>query len=449
MKTVLVIDSDAHLRKLISQWLAEAGWRVLEIDDGERGIQIALQLQPDAVICDLLMPGCNGFQICRSIREQAGAIEQPRIIVTDSSVYATNRRNAIEIGADDYLVKPFKGEDLVRILESRHGRRAAASTPRPPTRAHAPLPANQPPRLKFWGVRGSIPTPGPGTVQYGGNTSCVEVRADGEIIILDAGSGIRRLGLALAREFKDQPINLTLLITHTHWDHIQGFPFFIPAYNPHNRLRILGYEGARKGLHSTLTAQMESPYFPVSMRHMPGNIDVTELREREFNVGRVRVETTFVNHPGVCVGYRLFTSAGSIAYLPDNEPFQRMRSHAAGQPRAEHIEALKYASEQDQRVIEFLMGAEVLIVDSQYDDDEYQSHVGWGHGCVDDVVDFAVKARVRQLYLFHHDPAHDDEKVTSMLTHARALVAAQRGTVQVDAAREGLKFELAAVGKRA
>jgi phosphoribosyl 1,2-cyclic phosphodiesterase/ActR/RegA family two-component response regulator len=444
MKTVLVIDSDAPLRRLISQWLAEAGWRVLEIDDGERGIQIALQLQPDAVICDLLMPGCNGFQICRSIREQAGAIEQPRIIVTDSSVYATNRRNAIEVGADDYLVKPFKGEDLVRILESRHGRRASASTPRPPNRARAPLPVNQPPRLKFWGVRGSIPTPGSGTVQYGGNTSCVEVRADGEIIILDAGSGIRRLGLELAREFKDQPINLTLLITHTHWDHIQGFPFFVPAYNPHNRLRILGYEGARKGLHSTLTAQMESPYFPVSMRHMPGNIDVTELREREFKVGRVRVETTFVNHPGVCVGYRLFTSAGSIAYLPDNEPFQRMRSHAAGQPRAEHIEALKYASEQDQRVIEFLKDAEVLIVDAQYDDDEYQSHVGWGHGCVDDVVALALFARVKQLFLFHHDPDHDDDQISRMLEWARKLVALQGESLAVDAAREGQEYVLQA-----
>src|SRR5881398_1578861 len=111
-------------------------------------------------------------------------------------------------------------------------------------------------RVVFWGVRGSIPTPGPGTVLYGGNTSCVEVRADGEIIILDAGSGIRPLGLALAQEFNVQPINLTLLITHTHWDHLQGFPFFIPAYIAQNKVRIFGYEGARKGLHSTLTSQM-------------------------------------------------------------------------------------------------------------------------------------------------------------------------------------------------
>src|SRR5436190_3074798 len=443
MKTVLVIDDDIGFRKLVSQWLSGAGWRVLETGDGEGGIQLAIQLQPDAVVCNLRMPGCNGFQVCRSIRDQAHTIEQPKIIVTTGSVYATDQQNAIEVGADGCLVKPFKSEDLIQMLESRQGRRTTvASGPRPPPKAHASLPADQPTRVKFWGVRGSIPTPGPATVEYGGNTSCVEVRADGEIIILDAGSGIRRLGLALAEEFKDQRIDLTLLITHTHWDHIQGFPFFIPAYSPQNKLRILGYEGARKGLYSTLTSQMESPYFPVSMRHMPGNIDVTELKEREFNVGRVRVETTFVNHPGVCVGYRLFTSAGSIAYLPDNEPFQRMRSHPGGQQTSDRLEALNYASEQDQKTIEFLKDADVLIIDSQYDDAEYQSHVGWGHGCVDDVVALALFARVKQLFLFHHDPDHDDAQISKMLAWARQLVGFHGETLAVDAAREGLEYVL-------
>ena len=443
MKTVLVIDDDESFRKLTTEWLGAAGWRVLEAADGKEGIHLAIKLQPNAVICSLLMPGCNGFQICRSIRERAGVIEQPKIIVTTGSVYATDRRSAIEVGADEYLVKPFKADDLIRILDFGQGRRpVAASAPRPPVTAYTSLPTDQPPRLKFWGVRGSIPTPGPGTVWYGGNTSCVEVRADGEIIILDAGSGIRPLGLALAQEFNDQPITLTLLITHTHWDHIQGFPFFIPAYSPHNKVRIFGYEGARKGLHSTLTSQMESPYFPVSMRHMPGNIAVTELSEQEFRVGQVKVTTAFVNHPGVCVGYRLFTSAGSIAYLPDNEPFQRLRSQSGGQPTADRVEALKYASEQDQRIIQFVQDADVLIIDSQYEDAEYQSHVGWGHGCVDDVVALALFAKVKQLFLFHHDPDHDDPQIGKMLDWARQLVEMQGESLVVDAAREGLEYVL-------
>src|SRR5437762_11352897 len=220
MKTVLVIDDDADFRKQLSQWLAGAGWHVLEASEGKGGIQLAIQFQPDAVICNLRMPGCNGFQVCRSIREQAGAIEQPKIVITAGSVYAADRREAIEVGADEYLVKPFKGEELVRILESRQGRRATAAAARPPPpKARASLPSDQPPRLKFWGVRGSIPTPGPSTVQYGGNTSCVEVRADREIIIPDAGSRSRRLGLALAKEVKDRPAEVGLDITTQYSDH--------------------------------------------------------------------------------------------------------------------------------------------------------------------------------------------------------------------------------------
>src|SRR3989442_1967660 len=144
-------------------------------------------------------------------------------------------------------------------------------------------------RVTFWGVRGSIPTPGPGTVHYGGNTSCVEVRAAGQIVILDAGTGLRLLGRQLAEEFDGQPLGLTLLLTHTHWDHIQGLPFFLPVYQPQNHLRILGYEGARHGLANILTSQMESPFFPIGLKEVPANVKIEELKETSFNIGPVRV----------------------------------------------------------------------------------------------------------------------------------------------------------------
>ena len=285
-------------------------------------------------------------------------------------------------------------------------------------------------RVKFWGVRGSIPTPGPTTVFFGGNTSCVEIRADGEFIILDAGTGIRPLGQALAAEFGDQALQITLLISHTHWDHIQGFPFFLPAYHARNRLRILGYEGARASLAATLAGQMESPYFPIALKQMPGNIVIEELREMHCSIGRVRVEACFSNHPGVCVGYRLFTSGGSIVYLPDNEL-----------PIAGSDEE---PCTMEKNLLGFIRDADVLISDAQYERSEYSSHIGWGHACVDDVIHLAMNGGVKQVFLFHHDPAHDDTFLTKMLVHARELARAAGSALRVDAAREGEFVDLPA-----
>jgi phosphoribosyl 1,2-cyclic phosphodiesterase/CheY-like chemotaxis protein len=438
-KTALIIDDDAAYRDCMAEILRQNGWQVLAATEGEEGIKLAKAHRPEVVLCDLLMPRCNGFQVCRALRCEP-SLRNAKIVVTSGRQFASDLQAASEAGADEYLTKPIDPSQLLEVL-SRLTTGAAAAVERPAPEASAPP---LPTLLRFWGVRGSIPTPGPTTIEYGGNTSCLEVRADGQIIILDAGSGIRLLGRRLMDEFGDGPLSLTLLLTHTHWDHIQGLPFFQPVYKPQNHLCILGYEGARQGLATILTGQMESPFFPIGLREVPANIHIEELKDMAFNVGAVRVRACFANHPGICVGYRLFTSCGSIAFFPDNEPYPKDRRSPEDKGSVEGPGA-EFSRGENQKMVDFLRGADVLVMDTQYDQAEYQRHVGWGHGCLDDVVALALQAEVKQLFLFHHDPDHDDAKISQMAAHARQLVAERNGAMQVAAAKEGLTIELAPV----
>ena len=435
-KTVLIIDDDPQYRQITRQILRANGWQVLLASEGNEGIEIARTRRPDVVLCDLLMPRCNGYHVCRTLRNDPG-LRDTKIIVASGRDFDVDRQSAAAEGADEYLTKPINPSQLV-VLMSRILTRENPDN-KAPARTHSK--AGSPGWLKFWGVRGSIPTPGPTTVKYGGNTSCVEVRADGQIIILDAGTGLRLLGRELLSEFDDQSLDLTILLTHTHWDHIQGLPFFLPVYKPQNQLRILGYEGARHGLDNVLTSQMESPFFPIGLREVPANVSIEELKEMSFNIGSVRVEACFANHPGICVGYRLFTSTGSVAFFPDNEP-QHGHHPPANTPEELGASAMEYARGEDRKMVEFLRGTDVLIMDSQYDSEEYRTHVGWGHGCLDDVVGLAMHAEVKSLFLFHHDPLHDDAKISRMVAHARQLVKKHKGSLEIEAAREGAKVSL-------
>jgi len=434
MPRVLIIEDDADNRRVMAELFTREHWKVLEAKDGAAGLELALRNRPELILCDLLMPKSNGFEVCRSIREQ---LQPTKIIVVSGRDYEFDRRSALEAGADEYLFKPVTWELLSSTID-----RLMPQIPRRPETKSVPEGESLPARIRLWGVRGSIPVPGKGTVRYGGNTSCVEVRADGEIIILDAGSGIRLLGLALDKEFGPRSMKLTLLISHTHWDHIQGLPFFSPAYNQKNLIRVLGYEGARAGLAKILASQMETPFFPVSLRQLPSHLAIEELKEMEFRVGNVEVRSKFANHPGICVGYRLGTSSGSIAYFPDNEPYEQLKLQLASRDGISEDNARDFAAAERAKLVDFLEGCDVAMMDTQYTGEEYAKHIGWGHSSVDSVVSLALDANVGKLLLFHHDPNHDDAMIDKIVEHARALVAKSGKPLEVEGAQEGTELLL-------
>ena len=304
--------------------------------------------------------------------------------------------------------------------------------------------ASSPPaRIKFWGTRGSIAVPSPETLRYGGDTSCVELRADGEIIVLDAGSGIRPFGIALDREFQARPIRLSLLITHAHWDHIQGFPFFRPAYDSKNEIRIFGFDGAGATFREIMTEPMKSPFFPITMRALSAKMDINKLNEMKFSLGKLDIHAAFVNHPGVCAGYRIFTSGGSVAFLPDHEPYEFFLHVARGKQLSAE-QAREIATDQHAALLQFLRGSDVLILDSQYTDQEYTTHIGWGHGWISNAVSLALEAEIQTLSLFHHDPNHDDKMVDTMVQSARELATKSRSHLEVAGAQEGSEILLEA-----
>lgn len=258
--------------------------------------------------------------------------------------------------------------------------------------------------VSFRGVRGSLPSPGKDMARYGGNTSCIEVRSGNEILILDAGSGIRALGADLVEEFGSRPIEATLLISHTHWDHIQGLPFFPPAYSAANQIRVLASKGGGATVSRALRNQMDPIHFPVGFEHLVGLRNVAELAADHTDLGAFTIRVAALNHPGGCAAFRIETNGRALAYLPDHEPFESGSN-------LERAEAL----------LEFARGVDLLILDTQYTDAEYEHRRGWGHGCLGESVAFALGASVRHLTLFHHDPAHTDEQIDAMVECAREL----------------------------
>ncbi|HEY3115796.1 MAG TPA: MBL fold metallo-hydrolase, partial [Chloroflexota bacterium] len=259
-------------------------------------------------------------------------------------------------------------------------------------------------QVRFWGVRGSIPTPGPGTVRYGGNTSCVEVRSGDTLGIIDCGSGARGLGAALAAE--GGHVKAHLFISHFHWDHIHGFPFFLPAFLPTAELEVFGAAGMEQGLEEALAGQMQYTYFPVRLGELSSHISFHEVGEDTFQAGAFTVWTQHMNHTAPTIGYRLTGKGATVAYLSDHEPWW---PHDPAQNLGNLL-----IHPADRRHVDFASGADLLIHDSQYTAEEYPARRGWGHSTIEYVVDVAIAAGAKRLAIFHHDPTRDDKALDAL-----------------------------------
>ncbi len=286
-------------------------------------------------------------------------------------------------------------------------------------------------RVRFWGTRGSIPKPGPSTVRYGGNTSCVELRSTaGTLVVLDCGTGALSLGQYLMQS-GPQPLGGNLLISHTHWDHIQGLPFFAPLFVPGNEWDIYAPRGFAQSVRETLAGQMQHTYFPVELEQLGATIRYHDLTEGVFTVGDIRITTQYLNHPALTLGYRLQGGGARLVFCGDPEPHSRPLAYGSGD-----------LGGQDQRHAEFVAGADLLIHDAQYRAEEYEGKIGWGHSTIEYAVAIARLAQVKSIALTHHDPMRDDSAIDKEVKAIRASLRKVGAALKVFAAAEGQVVEL-------
>lgn len=304
-------------------------------------------------------------------------------------------------------------------------------------------------KVKFWGVRGSIPCPGPRTQKYGGNGACIELRVGkrNRIVIIDAGSGIRELGNHLMKnDLPNGPIKADLFFSHTHWDHIMGFPFFTPIYVPGSKLKIYGPVTFEDDpLEDVVGGQMKYRYFPVNFGELASDIDYIRLKEDpDVDMGDgLRLSTKFLNHPITALGFRFEYEGRVFCTCYDTEPYRNLFITDPENPdydEAMAIEGEEVAKEQNAAIEKFIEGADLVVYDAQYTEDEYKGRIGWGHTPIEYAIEAASRAGVKKLALFHHDPDRTDDQIDEM---AKTYCQPGRyGDTEIFFAREGYEIEL-------
>jgi CheY-like chemotaxis protein len=376
-KKILVVDDSKMALEITVKLLKEAGYDAEGHNGSEGAIERIKQVMPDILVSDVMMPGINGFELLSMIRQDS-SLPDLRILMASAKAYEADQNKAKRLGADGYIVKPFtmkKFDRVVRSLDSM--------------------------QLTAWGVRGTLPMPQEGYIHYGGNTSCYSLQLSPErFLVFDAGTGIKNCGSYLIKAGHTR-ITADLFITHPHWDHINAFPFFTPLYIPGNQVRVHGAAQDELGFEQLMVAQMDGVYFPVTVREFGARVSFHEIGEQEIEVEGAKVRSILLKHPGHCLGYRVDHQGRSFCYITDNEIYPADSEFAD----EEFLHSLA----------DFCRGANVLVHDCTYFDQEYATKVHWGHSSLSEVCRLAHLAKVERLWIHHHDPDQTDDDIACKL----------------------------------
>ena len=396
-----IVDDDSDTLALVSRLLTDAGHEVTVRASSAGAVHDIHEARPDCVITDVMMPVMDGFELTRELRLRP-ELAAMKIVILSAKSYDFDRRRAKEMGADGYLTKPINRETFLQSITEMVSDRVA---------------------LRYWGVHGTLPVPGDAYTRYGGNTPCVSVEISGEpLYVFDCGSGIKKLSDRVMAKSGER-LHARVFISHTHWDHINTVPFFAPLYVRGNQIEVFGPYQGNLTIERAISAQMESVYFPVTIREFGARLMFRDLREETLEFGPVRIDTMLLRHPGYCLGYKLRCRECTICYITDNELY------LPTDPRhdARYVE----------RLADFVRRADVLITDTTYRDHEYPSKVDWGHSCVSQVADLAARAEVKRLHLFHHDPDQTDDDIDLKLDETRRELVRLGSKVLCEAPAEG------------
>ncbi len=381
-----IVEDDPFYINLLETILKEDGQRVSTSSSSTDALQKIIEQKPDCVLLDIMMPGIDGLELLKRIRLEPD-LKNIKTVIISSKLYEFDQKRAMEFGADFYITKPVDLttflQDVERIIEDKI-------------------------KVNFWGVRGTLPVSGEKTLKYGGNTSCISVEfAKGILFIFDAGTGIKVFSDHLIAEERSH-IKANIFISHPHWDHINALPFFMPLYQQGNEFEICGASHGDVTMRELVSGQMDGVYFPVKMKEFSARVYFRNLTEETFEINGIKIQTMLLNHPGHCLGYRLEYKGRSICYVTDNEVY----------PKSSPFNDEAYYN----KLKSFIAHTDALISDCTFNDSEYEKKIGWGHSSVGPLAVLAHEAKVKTLYLIHHDPNQTDIEIDAKLETAQAIL---------------------------